>query len=205
MQAQNYEKARVAVDAVIFTIKNRSLKVYLNKREKGPFLGRAELPGGLLTGKETAEQCLSRKLGEELGQKQFFFTQFYTATEPSRDPRTRTVSICFIALVNINDITDPEMLFPYDSLPQMAFDHKSIISKAREYLKNNLNSIIVKQFLPEEFPLNSLQDAYSVISSQEYDNRNFRKKMLSSGLVIQTRKSEQDVSHRPAKLYRFCK
>ena len=42
-----------------------------------------------------------------------------------------------------------------------------------------------------------------IMEGVEYDNRNFRKKMISSGLVVETGELEKGVSHRPAKLYSF--
>lgn len=203
-----YEKVRAAIDPVIFAIEHGKLKVFLKDREKEPFKGRYELPGGLLKENETAEQALHRKLRKIIGSK-IFFTQFYTFTEPKRDPRRRTISIGFIALVNydllksLNNPNEQKKWHDCRNLPALAFDHKEIISKAIKHLKENINNLIVKQFLPEAFPLNKLQEAYEIIEEQKYDNRNFRKKMISSGIVEPTESLEENVSHRPAKLYRF--
>jgi 8-oxo-dGTP diphosphatase len=87
----------------------------------------------------------------------------------------------------------------------MAFDHKEIAEEGKRFLKDNLNTIVIKQFLPKDFPLNLLQEAYEIIEGKNYDNRNFRKKMLVSGIVAETQKTQDDVSHRPAKLYRFVR
>ncbi len=206
-----YENALVGVDALIFTLKNRALQIYLHKREKEPFVNRFELPGGLLQSGETAEQTLQRKLKELMANNSttlshtLFFQQFFTFTEPQRDPRERTISIGFIALLNETKITDENNWHDVALLGQLAFDHKLIIARAVEYLKNNVDTIIIKQFMPEEFPLNKLQEAYEIIEQQKYDNRNFRKKMLASGLIVQTRKLETNVSHRPALLFKFKK
>ncbi len=198
-----YEKSRVAVDAVIFTIQNNNLKVFLNTREKEPSKGLLELPGGLLQDQETAEITLKRKLIETVGNYDIFFEQFNTFTKPDRDPRERTVSIGFLALVSSDKIVNAVHWHDIDTLSDLAFDHKQIIIKAREYLRMNLRSTIVKQFLPEHFPLNALQDVHEVIEDKQYDNRNFRKKMITSGMVIETDLRERNVSHRPAKLFKF--
>ena len=203
MAKKTYEKARIAVDAVIFTIHDKKLKVLLHKREKEPYKNKQELPGGLLRENETAEETLSRKLEEIIEHKNIFFQQFFTFTHPSRDPRERTISICFIALINEEKITNINNWYDYLNLPELAFDHKGIIKRARAYLKENVSSLIAKQFMPKEFPLNKLQDAYEIIEGKKYDNRNFRKKMISSGIVIETNKMETNVSHRPAKLFKF--
>ena len=57
--------------------------------------------------------------------------------------------------------------------------------------------------MPKFFPLNKLQEIYEIIEEKEYDNRNFRKKMISSNIVEETDQLEENVSHRPAKLFRF--
>ncbi|MBN1157632.1 NUDIX hydrolase [Candidatus Woesearchaeota archaeon] len=203
MTEKDYEKARIAVDAVIFTVQDKSLKVLLHAREKEPFKDKKELPGGLIRGNETAEDTLKRKLQEIIGQQDIFFQQFFSFTEPSRDPRERTISIGFIALVNSENIGHINEWYAFGSLPELAFDHKKIISRAKHYLKENVSSLIVKQFMPKQFPLNKLQEIYELIEEIKYDNRNFRKKMITSGIVEETPDIEKNVSHRPAKLYSF--
>ncbi len=196
-----HEKALVAVDPVIFVIANSQLKVLLKKREKEPFKDKYELPGGLLTTNETANETLLRKLKDIISDSSYFM-QFSTFTEPKRDPRSRTISIGYIALLKEDQVKQGEW-FNIENLPSLAFDHKNIMLQAHKYLKQNLNSQIVRHFLPQVFPLNSLQLVHEIIKKEKYDNRNFRKKMIASGIVEQTKISEQKVSHRPAKLYKF--
>jgi 8-oxo-dGTP diphosphatase len=202
---EKYEKGWIAVDAVIFTIYDQQLKVLLHEREKEPFKGLMELPGGLLLPNETAEETLKRKLHEITGQHKIFFQQFSTFTTPKRDPRERAVSIGFIALISKEKVKGLEGWHYCSKLPQMAFDHKEIIEQAKKYLKENISARLVKQFMPDEFPLNKLQEIYEIIKEKTYDNRNFRKKMICACKVEETGKMETNVSHRPAKLFRFKK
>jgi len=203
MAKQDHEIAKIAIDPVIFTVHDKKLKILLQTRDKEPGKGKYELPGGLLLPKETAEETLKRKLAELIGQSNIFFTQFKTFTDPSRDPRGRTVSIGFIALISEDKIKKQELWYECDDLPDLAFDHKNIIKTARDYLKENMDSLIVKQFMPKQFPLNKLQEVYEIIEDKHYDNRNFRKKMIISEIVEETEQLEQEVSHRPAKLFKF--
>ncbi len=197
------QRTTIAVDGVIFTIKNGKLQVLLQKREQEPFKGSFELFGGIIYEQETAEEALTRKLTELLPNKKLFFTQFHTFTNPKRDPRTRTVSIGFLALVSEEQAKQLKEWHSCTELPKLAFDHKEIIQRAKEYLKKNSSESIIKQFLPEKFPLNKLQEAYEIIEEKKQDNRNFRKKMIHSEFLRETKKSEKEVSHRPAKLYSF--
>jgi 8-oxo-dGTP diphosphatase len=200
---QNYETSRIAVDAVAFTIEDKKLKIFLTRREKEPYKEKLELPGGLMQKDETAEQTLKRKLKEMTNSDNVFFNQFFTFTNPSRDPRQRAISVGFIALINIEKIKDNNNWVEYKTLKDLAFDHKEIIEKARKYLQENSSGIIAKQFMPTKFPINKLQEVYEVIEDMTYDNRNFRKKMISSNIVEETGQIETNVSHRPAKLFRF--
>lgn len=203
MPQKTYEIVKVAVDPVILTTNKGKLQVLLQSREKEPFKSLPELPGGLLLFRETAEETLKRKLRELVGYENLFFTQFNTFTEPNRDPRGRTISIGFIALVNEEKIKEWSKWIDLENLKNLAFDHLKIIQAARAYLKENLTSSIVKNFMPKYFPLNKLQEIYEILEEKKYDNRNFRKKMLSSGVVEETKQIEKEVSHRPAKLFRF--
>lgn len=198
-----YEQAQIAVDPVVFTIRNGKLKVLLHQREKEPFSQKYELPGGLIRKEEPPENRLNKKLIEMMGKEDIFFDQFHTFAKPERDPRERVVSIGYIALVNKQKIENKEKWFDARNLPEMAFDHREIISEAEKYLKGNLDEVIVKQFMPELFPLNDLQKAYEVINQESYDNRNFRRKMINQEIVKETEKKQENVPHRPAKLYKF--
>lgn len=198
-----YVISRVAVDAVIFTIMEGKLMVYLHQRELEPYVGKYGLLGGLLKNAETAEDTLMRKLRETIGDYRIYFEQFYTFTNPDRDPRGRAISVGFIALVSSDKIDSLEHWHDVSTLPKLAFDHSEIVKKARQHLQDNVEHLIVKQFMPAQFPLNELQLAYEVIGNKVYDNRNFRKQMLASGLIKETDRIQKKVAHRPAKLYRF--
>lgn len=198
-----YEEAKIAVDPVIFSIKDGELKVLLHQREKDPFDERYELPGGLLRPEEKPEKRLNQKLKNMVGKQEIYFDQFNVFTDPDRDSRDRTISIGYIALVNKEEIENEENWFNARDLPEMAFDHGKIISDAEKYLRENLNTVVVNQFMPELFPLNDLQKAYEVIEQKNYDNRNFRRKMTKQNIVEKTDKKQENVSHRPATLYRF--
>jgi 8-oxo-dGTP diphosphatase len=199
----SYEHGRIAVDAAIFTIKDGQLFLYLNTREKEPFEGLAELPGGLLLPNETAEETLARKLKDVMGVSDVFFEQFHTFTDPSRDPRSRTISIAFIALLPADKIKEEAKFVQIEALPKLAFDHQEIIQNAVGYLQQNIDHEFARQFLPEYFPLNDLQMVYEVITKEKFDNRNFRKKMVDSGIVKKVKKVQENVSHRPAALFKF--
>ena len=204
----NYDNTKISINAVIFSINNNELKIFLEKREKDPFLGLLELPGGLIKNNETAEDTLRRKISDILGINNSFYQQFFTFIKTDRDPRERIISIGFLTLVNSNSLANNSHSNNWFNINDLdkhnaAFDHKDIIIKAKQYLKNNINHSLIKNFMPDKFPLNDLQKVYEIIEEKKYDNRNFRKKMIISGIVSDCKEKEKSVSHRPATLYKF--
>ena len=89
-------------------------------------------------------------------------------------------------------------------LPSLAFDHEEILDVALRRLKGKIRyEPIGFELLAEKFPLSELQRLYETILEQPLDKRNFRKKILSMGLLADTEEIQQDVAHRAARLYRF--
>jgi 8-oxo-dGTP diphosphatase len=62
---------------------------------------------------------------------------------------------------------------------------------------------IAFHLLPELFTLSELQETYETILGRVLDKRNFRRRMIASGIVEQTEDKRREGSHRPATLYRF--
>lgn len=202
----SYEIARITIDPVIFTVKDKSLYVLLQEREKQPFQGLLELPGGILEKDETAEEALKRKLAGLFPEfKSHYFEQFHTFTTPNRDPRERTVSIGFIALIAAGVAHHDVKTAWHEvrSLKKLAFDHLVIINHAREVIRNRTDLTVAKHLLPKYFRLNEVQEMLEVIQDKELDNRNFRRWALSTEVLVETDKMSTGTAFRPAKLYSF--
>jgi 8-oxo-dGTP diphosphatase len=60
---------------------------------------------------------------------------------------------------------------------------------------------VIFNLLPEKFSLRELQELYQAILSIELDRRNFRKKIAIKEWLIDINEMEEDVPHRPGKLY----
>jgi 8-oxo-dGTP diphosphatase len=139
------EKAFIAVDAVIFSLFNNDLKILLIKRKFKPFKNKWALPGGRILKNEPLEKGLKRELKEEIGlNKKINLEQFYTFTDPNRDPRGRVISVAYLGFIN-NQITlkpssDVKEIkwFSLKKLPSLAFDHKKIINRALKHLNLSL-------------------------------------------------------------------
>src|SRR5262245_16512107 len=88
----------VAVDLVIFTVRDGVLQVLLIERGIPPYKGQWALPGGFVRERETLEEAARRELQEETGLDDVYLEQLYTFGDPDRDPRGRTIAVAYYAL-----------------------------------------------------------------------------------------------------------
>ena len=210
-----YDKPYVAptltVDAVVFQITNGVLEVLLIKRANDPFKGTWALPGGYNAAGETTLGALHRitlqKAGVDTEKDLAYVEQLYTFDMVDRDPRGHAVSVTYMGCgrdVEIRDAGSHTAFLDVNNLPDLAYDHATIIRYAHQRLMAKLTyTNAVSAFLAPRFTLTQLQSAYEIIFGREFDKRNFRKKFLSLDLIRETGESWRDGAHRPAKLYEF--
>ena len=85
---------------------------------------------------ETTEQCAIRELEEETGLKIHEVCQIGAYSKVDRDPRGRTITVAYLALVDaplpvkgLDDAAKAQW-FPFSALPALAFDHADILKDA---------------------------------------------------------------------------
>lgn len=216
MDASNplYENQCIHVEVVVFTVDEGKVKTLLLQRGVGPFLGEWIVPGGVVFNNESIDEATVRELEEKTGLKKVFIKQFYAFGEVNRDPRMRMVSVAYLALIDMHKVDlQHRTLKTMDSkwcdigdIPKLAFDHNQICDRALEELRHYvINSNIVKDLFYKQFTMPELQRVYETILDRKFDRRNFRRKLLSLGLVEKTGGIEENSSHRPAEYYRFVK
>lgn len=206
------QNIKIAVDAIVFGYDKGELYVLLIKQKFGIYKDFWALPGGFVKNEEGLTDAVIRELKEETGVKVNYLEQLYTfGDKVDRDPRYQVITVAYFALVNSenlklkadSDAKDAQW-FKIHSIPKVAFDHKEIITVAKERLKAKLHyQPIGFDLLKEEFPFSDLENLYKSILGQEIDRRNFRKKILSFGIIEETDKIYQEGSGRPAKLFKF--
>jgi 8-oxo-dGTP diphosphatase len=201
----------IAVDVVVFTIDEGELKALLVEVKEGPFAGRWAFPGGLVGIEEPLEEAAIRELNEKTGLRGIYLEQLRTFGAPERDPGARVVSTAYFALVPNKSRVQPQPKyarvgwFPVRRLPSLAYDHDEMAAYALQRLRAKLEyTNIVYGLLPAQFTLSELQEVYEVILGRRLDRRNFRKKILASGLVRALPKYRYG-AHRPARLYAFTR
>jgi 8-oxo-dGTP diphosphatase len=206
-----YPRAALTVDCVVFGYDEGELKVLLIERGLEPFKGRWALPGGFVRVEETLDEAARRELEEEAGLKNVFLEQLYTFGAVDRDPRERVVSVAYYALVKLSDhrvkaATDAANAawFPISKIPKLAFDHAEILAVALARLKGKVRyEPIGFELLPPKFTLSQLQHLYEAVLGAALDKRNFRKRVLSFGLLVALNETQMAGRHRPAQLFRF--
>ncbi|MGN6567793.1 MAG: NUDIX domain-containing protein [Flavipsychrobacter sp.] len=138
---------KVAADSVIFAYVEATLSILLIQRKNDPFKGMWALPGGFVENDEDLEPAAIRELKEETGVELKTMQQLRAYGKPGRDPRFRTVSIVFQAIINPDDhkiaaADDAAGLqwFNTKELPEMAFDHREVVDYAIAHFSVSLNS-----------------------------------------------------------------
>lgn len=130
-----YPRPAVTTDCVVFT-KEEEPKVLLIQRGNEPYKGCWAFPGGFMNMEETAEECAVRELKEETGLTVNQIQQIGAYSKVDRDPRGRTISIAYLAIVDtptaVTGMDDAAKAawFPLSSLPDLVFDHKDIMADA---------------------------------------------------------------------------
>lgn len=211
-----YPHPAVTADCIVFGFDGQRLRLLLVERGGEPYKGYWALPGGFMKIDESIEQCALRELREETNISDIYLEQFHVYSNPARDPRERVMTVAFIALVRpetyrvtAGDDAANVHWFDADALPVLAFDHRDIIKDARERLKEILRlKPVAFQLLNKEFSVDELRRVYEVINQTSYDRRNFQRKLLQSGSVIEvpeTRNISENSSGRPAQMFRVNK
>jgi len=203
-----YFRIAVSVDCVIFGYENKELKVLLIKSDLEEFTGLWSLLGDLVRPDEDIESAPYRVLKERTGLDDVYLEQVYTFGDLGRHPSGRVITTAYYSLINIRHhklkLTHNELHWhkPND-IKKLAFDHKKILDRSLERLREQvMEHPIIFNLLPEKFSLRELQDLYQAILGVSLDRRNFRKKIANKDWLLDLDEMENDVPHRPGKLYK---
>ena len=206
-----YPRPAVTTDCVIFGFDAGELKLLLIERGIEPYKGKWAFPGGFLNMEENAEECARRELFEETGIQNVFIEQLYTFSDVDRDPRGRVITVSYIAFVKRSDFkiqagddANHAKWFPISLVPPLAFDHDHILRVALNRLRVKIRyQPIGFELLPEKFTLPELQNLYEIVFEMKLNGRNFRKKILESGLLIDHPESMKGVPQKGATYFSF--
>ena len=222
---------QLSINCVIFGFHEKTLKVIVNRIPLGKS-NMVVLPGGFIKQTEDLTDAVERIVYENTGLQKILFKQFAVFGDASRsfgaefsamaelftdeDKRAlkwfsnRFLSICYLALVDYDKIELKPTQFmetaewiSVDKRKSLAMDHGEILKNAMDTLLKELPySPVASNLLPAKFTLPELHALVEAIVGREIDRPNFRRKVLSSDLLI---KVGQDTSgkRRPADIYTF--
>lgn len=205
----------VTVDIVVFTIRDGELCALAIRRGLDPFRGRWALPGGFVGVDEDLGAAAVRELEEEtsVSTGAVRLEQLASYGAPDRDPRHRTVSVAWLAVLPHGpepragtDAAHAEWR-PVEELLRdgLAFDHHTILEDALERARAKLEySGLATEFVDAEFTVAELRNVYEVVWGEPLDAGNFHRKVTGTpGFVEGTGRRVSRGPGRPAELYRF--
>ena len=205
-----HTKIYVAVDCIIFGWDDSQLKLLILKRNFEPAKGKNSLIGGFIRENESLDEAARRILYELTGLTDIYLEQLNAYGEVDRDPGERTISVAYFALLKIQNL-DAELIkshgahwVPISKLPKLIFDHTLMVQKAIRRLRRRAKSEPTGfELLPRKFTLPQLQGLYEAIYQTNFDNRNFRKKVLSMNILKKLNEKDKTTSKKGAYYYKF--
>lgn len=199
----------LSVDCVIFGFDENKLKVLLIRSDLDQYKNKWSLLGDLLNPDEDLDEAAYRVLKQRTGLDDVYLEQVHTFGQINRHPAGRVITVAYCSLINVQHhklkITDNELHWHDASyISDLAFDHQEIYQTCYRNLQKRVQEHPLGfNLLPRKFSLRELQNLYSAILGISLDRRNFRKKFLSMGFLVDLNEMETDVPHRPGKLYKF--
>lgn len=215
--ADEYEHPSVTVDMLIFTVEDGQLKLMLIKRKNPPYKDCWAIPGGFVNIDEDVRTAAERELEEET-HMHAYLEQFGVFGAVKRDPRTRVISIGYLALtpyynfckmyagddakeVKVYEVSLKDKLTFNEDI-DLAFDHEEIITMGIKRLRERLQySDIAFNLVSEKFTLSDLQEVYEAILEEPLHKSNFRRKIKQQFNLVATGEVSKKYQ-RPAKFYR---
>lgn len=203
-------KILVATDCIVFGFDEGVLKLLVFKRRVDPLAGEWSLIGSFVKKKESITDAARRVLLKFTGLENIFLEELGTYSEVERDMGGRCISIAQYALIRIADYDRGQVekygarWFTFDELPDLVLDHNSMVRDGLERVRQKArHRPIGFELLPEKFTIPQLQKLYEAIYQRPLDDRNFRKKLLSFGLLIKLDEKDRSGSKKGAFYYRF--
>ncbi len=202
----------IAVDCIIFGFDGTDLKILLVKRAFEPEKNKWSLMGGFLQPDEALDEAANRVLKQLTGLEGVYMEQIHTFGDPKRDPEERTVSVAYFALIDIQQYEQQlsedyhAEWFLLSKKPRLIFDHDNMMALAQKQLryKAAIHPILF-ELLPQKFTIPQLQSLYQGVYNTVFDNRNFTRKLLSTGLLIKQKEKDKGSSKKGAFYYKLDK
>lgn len=187
----------IHISLVLWSIVNGELLVHLQDNN--------HLPSVPLAYAETLESATDALVHQVAGKNAHpYVEQLYTTADPIEKG---SVMIVYMALLSA-DACAKSVLAQMTQIPpvQQPLPERDVLVYALQRLRWKIEyTNVVYSLLPREFTLRQLQQTYEVILDKALDKRNFRKKILSLGMLKETGKKHRLGIARPAQMYTFVR
>lgn len=212
MKYANQKQLLVAVDCIIFGYDGEDLKLLVIKRPIEPHNNQWSLMGGFVGEHEDLNGAAKRILLSLTGLHDVYLEQLHAYGDPNRDPIERTISIAYFALIDIKKYSKQlnnhyhAEWFKIKEVPQLIFDHDQMVKSALDKIRYQaaLHPILF-ELLPKKFTIPQLQALYEQVYDLPIDNRNFIRKITSSGMLIKQNEKDKSNSRRGAFYFKLDK
>jgi 8-oxo-dGTP diphosphatase len=216
----------LSVDVACFQIDamaepETALSLLLVRRSEPPYAAEWALPGGVVAAHERLDEAAHRVLQRRAGLslpgggevRGAYLEQLYTFGDPGRDPRGRTVSVAYYALLPIGYVgpvragagVDAVTWQSVSALPPLAFDHMRIATYAYQRLKAKITyTPLIFRVMPDTFSMGELREQYEKILGTRLHPSNFTRQMLARwDIAPVSGVHHKREKRRPARVYRY--
>jgi ADP-ribose pyrophosphatase YjhB (NUDIX family) len=204
-----HPKYFVAIDCVIFGYRENMLHLLIYPRGFEPSKGSWSLLGGFVQNGESSDAAAKRVLKQTTGLENIFMEQVQVFSNVDRDSEARVISIAYYALLRIVEQDEAcvrehgAQWWPIEEIPNLVFDHNEMVSKSLVKLQQKAGfSLVGSELLSEKFTLMQLRKLYEAIFQRQFDPGNFRKKILSLGMLEKLEVKNSVESRKGAFYYR---
>lgn len=206
-----YKNIGIHVICSLFTVDRGKVKVLLIKRKNEPFKDMWALVGGALYNNEKLEEGIRREIFEKTGLSNIDLYFSSIDDDINRSPIKRMVAINYVGVIDaysaiLKDTkkTSNAKWVEFEEVGELAYNHNNVLKEAKKNLKKLvISSSVLKSLFPKGFTMPELQSVYESILEKKFDRRNFRKKILSLGLIEETDSTVIFNGKKPAKKYIF--
>ncbi len=219
----------ISVDCVVFGFEDDKLSVLLVERTlfdgENKLFSDYTLAGNHVYENESLDEAARRVLYDLTNLNNVFLEQFQTFGDVNRtmrkndqlwikaqgrDPKTRVVSVGYVALVKKSDV-----VLQYKgrnvewhvvaSVRNLAFDHLKIMNEALNFIRRKIqhDPSIVFELLPKKFTIRQLQSLYEVVYSRALDKRNFYRKAQNMTYIVPLGEKQPGKANKPSMVFTF--
>lgn len=198
----------IAVSTVVFTFDGARLRVMGLARGEGDVT--LELPRYQFEGGMSLADAASLAVRKDADMKVEQLFQVGAFSLPKGGADNASIEICFLTITP----RTPEMLnqeagtkiqwVAVEEVERFGEQARGFIQSALQELRKRARfEDIAFSLLPSEFSLSELQKMFEAVMGRTIDVRNFRKKIDSLDILIESAHKPKGVAHRPPRLYSF--